>query len=35
VRRSKCPASMLKMRVQGLIADGVTFFHVAPPSDVV
>ena len=26
---------MLKMRVQGLIAAGVTFFHVAPPSDVI
>src|SRR5690242_1747571 len=29
---SKCPASMLKMRVHGLIAAGVTFFHVEPPS---
>src|SRR5262245_22796758 len=32
VRLSKWPASMLKMRVHGLIAGGVTFFHVAPPS---
>src|SRR5690242_7031406 len=29
---SKCPASMLKMRVHALICGGVTFFHVAPPS---
>src|SRR6266852_9903379 len=28
---SKWPASMLKIRVQGWIAAGVTFFHVAPP----
>src|SRR5678810_294831 len=32
VRLSKCPASMLKMRVHGLIAGGVTFVHFAPPS---
>ena len=32
VMPSKCPASMLKMRVHGLIAGGVTFVHVAPPS---
>src|SRR5580704_13739169 len=29
---SKWPASMLKMRVQGLIWDGVTSVHFAPPS---
>src|SRR6266436_7781084 len=29
---SKCPASMLKMRVHGLICGGVTFVHFAPPS---
>src|SRR3954452_3173803 len=32
VRLSKCPASMLKMRVHGLICGGVTFVHFAPPS---
>ena len=32
VRLSKWPASMLKMRVHGLIAGGVTFVHFAPPS---
>src|SRR5262245_55189069 len=32
VALSKCPASMLKMRVHGLIAGGVTFVHFAPPS---
>src|ERR1700693_6427841 len=31
---SKCPASMLKMRVQGLISGGVTLVHFAPPSNV-
>src|SRR5690348_15512616 len=31
VRVSKWPASMLKMRVHGLIACGVTFVHVVPP----
>src|SRR5690348_2130406 len=35
VRSSKCPASMLKIRVQGLIAGGVTLAQCAPPSDVV
>src|SRR5262249_34283448 len=34
VRSSKWPASMLKMRVHGLIAAGVTFVHFAPPSTV-
>ena len=29
---SKWPASMLKMRVHGLICGGVTFVHFAPPS---
>ena len=29
---SKWPASMLKMRVHGLISGGVTFVHFAPPS---
>src|ERR1051326_3880189 len=29
---SKWPASILKMRVHGLIAGGVTFVHAAPPS---
>src|SRR5581483_5205600 len=29
---SKWPASMLKMRVHGLMAGGVTFFQVRPPS---
>src|SRR5205085_7419315 len=29
---SKCPASILKMRVHGLICGGVTFVHFAPPS---
>src|SRR6476646_2874103 len=29
---SKCPASILKIRVQGLICGGVTFVHLAPPS---
>src|SRR5215472_7002727 len=28
---SKCPASMLKMRVHGLIAGGVTLVHFWPP----
>src|SRR3954452_15786672 len=28
---SKCPASMLKMRVHGLTARGVTFDHSSPP----
>ena len=28
---SKWPASMLKMRVHGWMAAGVTFFHVTPP----
>src|SRR4029079_17420267 len=32
VRLSKCPASMLKMRVHGLMAGGVTFVHFPPPS---
>ena len=35
VRGERCrsgPASMLKMRVHGLIAGGVTFVHFAPPS---
>ena len=32
VAASKWPASMLKMRVHGLIADGVTFVHFLPPS---
>ena len=32
VRLSKWPASMLKMRVHGLIAGGVTLVHFAPPS---
>jgi hypothetical protein len=31
VSLSKCPASMLKMRVHGLIAAGVTFDHAPPP----
>src|SRR5271168_4543232 len=31
---SKWPASMLKMRVQGLISGGVTLVHFAPPSRV-
>src|SRR3954464_14616084 len=31
VRSSKWPASMLKMRVHGLICGGVTLVHVAPP----
>src|SRR5438093_782166 len=31
VRVSKWPASMLKMRVHGLMAAGVTFLHVVPP----
>ena len=31
---SKCPASMLKMRVHGLIDGGVTLVHVMPPSRV-
>src|SRR4029078_6965373 len=29
---SKCPASMLKILVHGLICGGVTFVHFAPPS---
>jgi len=29
---SKCPASMLKMRVHGLICGGVTFVHFLPAS---
>src|SRR5262245_2777243 len=32
VALSKCPASMLKMRVHGVTAGGVTFCHFAPPS---
>src|ERR1051326_5844212 len=28
---SKCPASMLKMRVHGLTDGGVTFVQIAPP----
>src|SRR5262249_33293906 len=32
VSASKWPASMLKMRVHGLICGGVTFVHFAPPS---
>src|SRR5262245_13217464 len=32
---SKCPASILKMRVHGLIDGGVTFVHVVPPSRVI
>src|SRR5258708_18214971 len=31
---SKCPASMLKMRVHGWMADGVTFDQLFPPSTV-
>ena len=31
VSLSKWPASMLKMRVHGLIAAGVTFDHAPPP----
>src|SRR5579859_6550560 len=31
---SKWPASMLKMRVHGLISGGVTLVHFAPPSSV-
>ena len=31
VRASKWPASRLKIRVQGLIAGGVTLLQVAPP----
>src|SRR5689334_7341735 len=34
VRSSKWPASMLKMRVHGLIAAGVTFDQLRPPSNV-
>src|SRR6185503_18069473 len=34
VSGSKCPASMLKMRVHGLIDGGVTLVQVAPPSRV-
>src|SRR5262245_45804787 len=29
---SKCPASMLKIRVHGLICGGVTSVHLTPPS---
>src|SRR5215510_10202282 len=29
---SKCPASMLKIRVHGLICGGVTFVQFTPPS---
>src|SRR6478609_5836497 len=32
--RGSCPASMLKMRVHGFMAGGVTLFQVAPPSRV-
>ncbi len=32
VPSSKWPASMLKMRVHGFIAGGVTFVQCAPPS---
>src|SRR5436853_1086240 len=31
VRSSKCPASILKMRVHGLMAGGVTLDQLAPP----
>src|SRR4051794_4624783 len=34
VRSSKCPASMLKIRVHGLIAGGVTLDQFRPPSSV-
>src|SRR6516165_6179758 len=34
VSESKWPASMLKMRVHGLICEGVTSVHFVPPSTV-